>query len=173
MPKITSPIVAYLHENIALHRRLNSKLRLAQDENDALTAEFKEHFAHAYHTHTQELLAHGKYTASLHDGHIEEVTERRIPGTNNVRTMIRVSAYFYDTEQGIEMGRGEVVFTFTGTERFRKDRSVQGWRIFEVVLDEISGHIGLTLAPSLTSLRVVEHAFDLVAVRTVFKGEVS
>ena len=37
MPKITSPIVAYLQENIALHRRLNAGLRLAQDENDALT----------------------------------------------------------------------------------------------------------------------------------------
>ena len=174
MPKITSPIVAYLQENIALHRRLNAGLRLAQDENDALTQGFKEHFAHPYHTHTQALLAHGKYTASLHDGYIKEVTERRIPGTNTVRTVIRASAYFYDTEQGIEVGRGEVVFTFTGSERFRKRISVQGWRIVEVVLDEVSGHIGLTLAPSFASGgTVVEHAFDLVAVRTVFKGDLA
>lgn len=170
MPKITSPIVAYLEENIALHRRLNASWDLHQDESDAVTAGFKEHFAHPYHTHTQALLAHGKYTASLHDGYIEEVTERRIPGTNNVRTVIRASAYFYDTEQGVEVGRGEVVFTFTGSQRFRRGRNVQGWRIFEVVLDELSGHIGLTLAPNLASLHVVEHAFDLVAVRTVFTG---
>ena len=52
--------------------------------------------------------------------------------------------------------------------------SKNGWRIVEVVLDEVSGHIGLTLAPSFASGgTVVEHAFDLVAVRTVFKGDLA
>lgn len=173
MPKPTSPIVAYLQESVALHRRLNASWDLPQDESDAITAGFKAHFEHPYHTHTQELLAHGKYTASLHDGVIEKVTERCVPGTNNVQTVIRATAYFYDTQQGIEVGIGQVIFTLKGSERFRKRTSFQGWRIHEAVLDEVSGHLGLTLAPNFSSLRVVEHAFDVVALRTVFKGELA
>lgn len=155
---IRSPIVRYLNENIALHVLLNQPC--VESEADSLNAAFKKHFAHEYHTKTQALLAHGELVASLHDGFVERVTERRIPGNEQVRTVVLVSAYFYDAKSGQEVGRGEAEFTFTGTERLRKLGNFQSNRIFEAVIDLENKRIGLTLCPSWDRKLVVEFPFE-------------
>ena len=153
-----SPIVGYLNENLVLHARLNAHWDL--DKAEGLDAKFRKHFEHEYHTKTQDLLVHGAFVASLHDGYIETLTERRIPGTDRIRTVIRASAYFYDVASRMEVGRGEVVFTFEGKDRIRKQGNFQNNRIFESVLDMDSKRMGLTLCPDWHRNVVVEFAFE-------------
>ena len=157
---IRSPIVRHLNKNIALHVLFNQPC--VEEEADTLNAAFKKHFAHDYHTKTQALLAHGELVASLHDGFVERVTERRIPGSDQISTVVIASAYFYDAKRGEEVGRGEVEFTFTGTERLRKMGNFQNRRIFEAVIDMDSKRIGLTLCPSFRSKVVVEFPFESI-----------
>lgn len=158
MSKIRTPISRYLHEHLVLNSRLN--------DCEGLSEKFDAHYAHAFHINTQALLAHGALVASLHDGFVEKVTERRIPGTNRIRTVISMSAYFYDPATRTEVGRGEVILTCEGTNRLRKLGNIQNNRIVEAVLDMDSKRLGLTLGPDWYREIIIEFAFDTVEIAT-------